>query len=570
MAGGRLNVRGARVEAGSDNPAALRQHGREVATTLHAVVRALNDGTVAVADGTLDGPLTVDGALAITDTTPSADSVTGALTVAGGVGIGGAANIGGALGVTGGAAVSAASGTAFTVTNTGTGDSFVVNDAAGDATPFVIDAAGNVVAGYTATITASVTPGMQVAGGTNTGSLGLFGYVAGVGSVRLILAHSRGITPGAHAALANGDTLGRVSFEGSDGSAFVAACAIVAEAQGAVSPGVVPGNLRFYTANTSGTLIERLAIDNAGAVSAAGKIRTAAQLESTVATGTAPLVVSSTTAVANLNADLLDGNHASAFLTAEADTLATVTGRGATTTTPIAITAASASDALRVTQTGAGNALVIEDSANPDATPFVIDKDGVAIQGHTAAISTSTAGGTAIPTVQAHTTANNNGFGMFTWATSGSRHSTLFFGKSLSATIGSHSLLAAAQPLGTISWAGSDGAAFAEAARITAYTDTTPALNDMSGRIVFATSPAGSATPTERARITSTGSVLIGTGTDDASALLNLTSTARGLLLPRLTTAQRDAISAPTNGLLIYNTTVGAVQARAAGAWVSL
>lgn len=39
------------------------------------------------------------------------------------------------------------------------------------------------------------------------------------------------------------------------------------------------------------------------------------KLESTVATGTAPLIVASTTAVTNLNADLLDGNHASAFAT---------------------------------------------------------------------------------------------------------------------------------------------------------------------------------------------------------------------------------------------------------------
>lgn len=43
-------------------------------------------------------------------------------------------------------------------------------------------------------------------------------------------------------------------------------------------------------------------------------------LTSTVATGTAPLTVTSTTAVANLNADLLDGNHASAFATLSGST----------------------------------------------------------------------------------------------------------------------------------------------------------------------------------------------------------------------------------------------------------
>jgi hypothetical protein len=40
---------------------------------------------------------------------------------------------------------------------------------------------------------------------------------------------------------------------------------------------------------------------------------TGTRLISTIAEGTAPLTVTSTTAVANLNADLLDGNHASAF-----------------------------------------------------------------------------------------------------------------------------------------------------------------------------------------------------------------------------------------------------------------
>jgi hypothetical protein len=42
----------------------------------------------------------------------------------------------------------------------------------------------------------------------------------------------------------------------------------------------------------------------------------------------------------------------------------------------MAVSVNSASDALRITQTGAGNALVVEDSANPDATPFVVTADG--------------------------------------------------------------------------------------------------------------------------------------------------------------------------------------------------
>lgn len=44
-----------------------------------------------------------------------------------------------------------------------------------------------------------------------------------------------------------------------------------------------------------------------------------------------------------------------------------------------------------------------------------------------------------------------------------------------------------------------------------------------------------------------------------ATALLDLTSTTQGLLPPRMTTIQRDAIVSPATGLLIYNTTTNAV-----------
>lgn len=42
------------------------------------------------------------------------------------------------------------------------------------------------------------------------------------------------------------------------------------------------------------------------------------------------------------------------------------------------------------------------------------------------------------------------------------------------------------------------------------------------------------------------------------------------LVLESLTTAERDALAAVTNGMLIYNTTIPAVQARVGGAWVNL
>jgi uncharacterized protein (TIGR02145 family) len=47
----------------------------------------------------------------------------------------------------------------------------------------------------------------------------------------------------------------------------------------------------------------------------------------------------------------------------------------------------------------------------------------------------------------------------------------------------------------------------------------------------------------------------IGTTTPSASAKVEIASTTQGFLPPRMTTAQRDAITSPSNGLVIYNTT---------------
>ena len=52
----------------------------------------------------------------------------------------------------------------------------------------------------------------------------------------------------------------------------------------------------------------------------------------------------------------------------------------------------------------------------------------------------------------------------------------------------------------------------------------------------------------------------IGTTYPDSSARLEVSSTTQGFLPPRMTTAQRDAITSPAPGLLVYNTTLGCLQ----------
>jgi hypothetical protein len=59
----------------------------------------------------------------------------------------------------------------------------------------------------------------------------------------------------------------------------------------------------------------------------------------------------------------------------------------------------------------------------------------------------------------------------------------------------------------------------------------------------------------ERARIGTYG-MLIGTKTSVASAMLTIESTTKGFLPPRMTTTQRNAISSPAAGLVVYDTTL--------------
>ena len=60
--------------------------------------------------------------------------------------------------------------------------------------------------------------------------------------------------------------------------------------------------------------------------------------------------------------------------------------------------------------------------------------------------------------------------------------------------------------------------------------------------------------------LTSMAQVGIGTTTPNANAALDVLSTSQGILLPRMTTAQRDAIASPAKGLTIFNTNLNCIQ----------
>lgn len=64
-----------------------------------------------------------------------------------------------------------------------------------------------------------------------------------------------------------------------------------------------------------------------------------------------------------------------------------------------------------------------------------------------------------------------------------------------------------------------------------------------------------------------TGNVGIGTTTPDANAILDVQSTTKAFVPPRMTTTQRDAIASPAAGFVIFNTTTGVLNFHNGSVW---
>lgn len=182
----------------------------------------------------------------------------------------------------------------------------------------------------------------------------------------------------------------------------------------------------------------------------------------------------------------------------------TISGGTITGVTGQTITASGSTAALTVTQTGTGNALVVEDSTTPDSSPFVIDAEGRALFGTT---STTTSGSIQVYSESSSAPNGNVSLNRFT-TDSTSIVQSFVKGRG---TRGSPTIVSVSDSLGVIGFYGNDGTNSIESARIAAAVDGTPSTNDMPGRLVFSTTADGASSTTERMRIDSLGRVLIGT-----------------------------------------------------------
>lgn len=170
---------------------------------------------------------------------------------------------------------------ALRITQVGTGNALLVEDSTNpDATPTVIGSDGDIVVGATTAQTfpsgdgVNRTASLQTQGSSfakTTIAAALYNTAASVGGATLSLSKSNSATIGSHAVVASGDVLGVVSFNGSDGTNFVRAASIISQVDGTPGTNDMPGRLVFSTtADGASSPTERMRIDSAGRVGIGG------------------------------------------------------------------------------------------------------------------------------------------------------------------------------------------------------------------------------------------------------------------------------------------------------------
>ena len=174
----------------------------------------------------------------------------------------------------------------------------------------------------------------------------------------------------------------------------------------------------------------------------------------------------------------------------------------------VIIEGSSTIPALRVTQTGAGAAILVEDSGNPDSTPFIVDASGnVGI-------------GTTAPAQLLDITSDSTAIDQLSrFSTDASSAARLL--RKARGTLASPTIVASGDAVGTQDFLAYDGAAFQSVARVQVEVDGTPGANDTPGRWILLTTPDGSTTLVERVRVNNAGNVIIGSGEAGATPVGN-------------------------------------------------
>jgi len=345
------------------NDVSTAQHGFVPKATNNLNQYLRGDGTWSVINNltglTINGNLTVTGDTSLQAFTGTTGIINGNLTVTGNTTIGGNTilqattastlnvtgntTIGGNLTVTGGTDVNRISGNTSTdmlrITQTGSGNAFVVEDSSNpDSSPFLINSTGNVVVGTT------TVP-------STTRFLVQPNYVAGdtVGIA---------VNPDAQIGISAIGSIygGAFGGEGKNTTVYGVQCNVQFNGDpelGDTLPVGIGGWFTSYQATANYAIQLQDGTEGVGkflySVTSDGKANWTSQLSGTSLTINGDATITGSTYTKNL---IVTGGTQSIF------------------------SGNSSSDLVRITQTGSGNAFVVEDSSNPDSSPFVIDNNG--------------------------------------------------------------------------------------------------------------------------------------------------------------------------------------------------
>lgn len=390
-----------------------------------------------------------------------------------------------------------------------------------------IDNQGQITVGGTAALdfnsnSFSATPRFAVHWNDVNTAIGLARWSNTNSGSKLLLAKSRGASIGTHTIVQDGDVIANIAFLGSDGTVFQEAAAIVAAVDGPPSiTNDMPGRLMFYTTpDGSITATEKMRISNAGHVSIGGAIApifnfggeasrlqiiggnsggdtSAAAIRFSANNSPPRFIMVKSRGAIGVHGLVPNGDMFGELAFVGSDGVAYQWGasiQGA----PDGTTAAN----------DMPGKLVFNTTPPGSVTPVErmrINSAGDVSIGGVAPLAGKFLSGAVNGLLQVLGITGEAALGVARFS-NGTTPGRIHLAKSRGATVGDYTIVANGDQLGEISFEGSDGVLFDQAAAIRAEVDGIPGVtNDMPGRLVFLTSAEGSITPTERMRIKADG-----------------------------------------------------------------
>jgi hypothetical protein len=157
-----------------------------------------------------------------------------------------------------------------------------------------IDSSGRLLVGTSSSITSAVTftPAIQAAGASALAAISVGRYSNDSSGPTLILQKSRNTTVGSQTIIADGDGIGRVDFEGSDGVVFRRGASIEAFIDGSPSAGDLPTRLVFsVTRDGQSSPSEAMRISNSGQTDVYATTATVLGLRTNLTAGTSAMMI---------------------------------------------------------------------------------------------------------------------------------------------------------------------------------------------------------------------------------------------------------------------------------------